>query len=162
MFSAVRASRRGSPRPVSEVAWRPDWSRQRGRPGDSYRHSKYDKHGERLESIDPNGAVTRHTSDPRQRLSSATVASQATSYTYDAAGQPLRVTRPDASYIGYESDPALRQKAASDYLGNRIEYALDNAGNRAAENINGGGALRRQMARDIDALERVQQTTGRE
>jgi hypothetical protein len=40
---------------------------------------------------------------------------------------------------------------------------LDNAGNRTAESVKDtSGALRRQVSRSIDALGRVQQTTGRE
>lgn len=126
-------------------------------------YTKYDKHGQLLESIDPNGVVTANTYDLRQRLLSTSVGGQTTSYTYDLAGQLLRITRPDSSYIGYEYDPAHRQTAVFDNLGNRIEYTLDNAGNRIAENVKDtSGALRRQLARSIDALGRVQQTTGRE
>ncbi len=110
-----------------------------------------------------NGVVTTHTYDARQRLLSTTVGGQTTSYTYDLAGQLTRVTRPDASWVGYEYDAAHRQKAVLDNLGNRIEYTLDNAGNRTGESVKDpGGSLRRSLARSIDALGRVQQTTGRE
>jgi YD repeat-containing protein len=79
------------------------------------------------------------------------------------AGQLTRITRPDASYVGYEYALAHRQTAVFDNLGNRIEYTLDNAGNRTAQNVkDASGTLRRQLARSIDALGRVQQTTGRE
>lgn len=123
--------------------------------------TKYDKHGQLLESVDPNGVITSQSYDLRQRLLSTTVGGQTTSYSYDLAGQLLRVTYPDATYVGYEYDPAHRQTAVYDGLGNRIEYTLDNAGNRTAENVkDAGGTLRRQLARSIDALGRVQQTTG--
>jgi YD repeat-containing protein len=99
----------------------------------------------------------------RLRLLSSTVAGQTTSYSYDAAGQLLRITWPDASYIGYEYDPAHRQTAVFDNLGNRIEYMLDNAGNRIAEIVKDpSGALARTLSRSIDALGRVQQGTGRQ
>ena len=37
--------------------------------------------------------------------------------------------------VGFDYDPAHRQTAVYDNLGNRIEYTLDNAGNRTAENV---------------------------
>lgn len=124
---------------------------------------QYDKHGNVLQSIDPNGVVTQNSYDLRQRLLSTTVAGQATSYQYDAAGQLKRITLPDNSWIGYDYDGAHRQTAIYDHRGNRIDYVLDNAGNRIGENTKDpGGSLKRQLARSIDALGRVQQTTGRE
>jgi YD repeat-containing protein len=91
------------------------------------------------------------------------VGGQSTGYTYDAVGQLTRVSAPDGSWVGYEYDAAHRQTAVKDNLGNRIEYALDNAGNRTGQNVKDpGGALARTLARSIDALGRVQQTTGRE
>ena len=126
-------------------------------------YGQYDKHGNLLQSTDPNGVVTTNSYDLRQRLLSTSVGGQTTGYTYDAAGQLLKITAPDASWIGYEYDPAHRMTATKDNLGNRVEYVLDNAGNRTAENVKDtGGALRRTLARSIDALGRVQQTTGRE
>ena len=126
-------------------------------------YTKYNKHGQLLETIDPNGVVTTNTYDLRQRLLSTSVGGQATSYSYDAAGQLTRVTRPDASWIGYEYDAAHRQTAVLDNRGNRIDYTLDNAGNKTGQAVKDpGGALRRTLARSIDALGRVQQTTGRE
>jgi YD repeat-containing protein len=126
-------------------------------------YTKYDKHGQVLEMSDPNGVVTTNTYDLRQRLLSTSVGGQTTSYTYDAAGQLLKVTSPDTSWVGYEYDPAHRQTAVKDNRGNRIEYTLDNAGNKTAESVKDpGGNLRRTLSRSIDALGRVQQTTGRE
>lgn len=126
-------------------------------------YTKYDKHGQLIESTDPNGVVTANSYDLRQRLLSTSVGGQTTSYAYDPAGQLLKVTAPDASWIGYEYDPAHRMTATKDNLGNRIEYTLDSAGNRTAERIKDpGGALKRTLARSIDALGRVQQITGRE
>jgi YD repeat-containing protein len=126
-------------------------------------YSKYNRHGQLLQSSDPNGVVTVNTYDLRQRLLSSSVGGQTTGYTYDAAGQLTRMTRPDASWIGYEYDAAHRQKAVLDNKGNRIDYTLDNAGNKTGQTVKDpGGALRRTLARSIDALGRVQQTTGRE
>ena len=81
----------------------------------------------------------------------------------DPAGQLLKVTSPDQSWVGYEYDAAHRQTAVKDNLGNRIEYVLDNAGNKTGQSVKDPlGNLARSLARSIDALGRVQQTTGRE
>jgi hypothetical protein len=49
----------------------------------------------------------------------------------------------------------------SDQKGNRIDYVLDNAGNRIREDVKDpSGALQRQLSRSVDALGRVQQTSG--
>jgi YD repeat-containing protein len=125
--------------------------------------SKYNKHGQVLESSDANGVLSVNTYDLRQRLLSSTVGGQTTSYSYDAAGQLKKVTLPDTSWVGYDYDDAHRQVAVYDNKGNRTEYVLDNAGNRTGENTKDpNGALKRQLSRSIDALGRVQQTTGRE
>jgi len=126
-------------------------------------YSKYNRHGQLLESSDPNGVLTVNTYDLRQRLLSTTVGGQTTSYAYDPVGQLKKVTLPDTSWVGYDYDDAHRQVAVYDNKGNRTEYQLDNAGNRTGETTKDpSGALKRQLSRSIDALGRVQQTTGRE
>jgi YD repeat-containing protein len=126
-------------------------------------YTKYNKHGQLLESSDANGVVTTNTYDLRQRLLSTTVGGLTTSYTYDPVGQLKRVTLPDASWMAYDYDDAHRQVAVYDHLGNRIEYVLDNAGNRTTENLKDpSGHLKRQLTRSFDALGRVQQTVGQE
>jgi hypothetical protein len=48
-------------------------------------------------------------------------------------------------------------------LGNFIKYTLDNIGNRTLEEVKDPlGVPSRQVSRGIDALGRIQQTTGRE
>ncbi|MBX3475899.1 MAG: RHS repeat protein [Planctomycetes bacterium] len=126
-------------------------------------YTRYNRHGQLLESSDPNGAVTSNTYDLRQRLLSTTIGGQTTSYQYDPVGQLKKVTLPDQSWIGYDYDDAHRQVAVYDNRGNRVDYTLDNAGNRIGEQTKDpSGALKRQLSRSIDALGRVQQTTGRE
>ncbi len=127
------------------------------------RYTKYNKHGQVLESIDPNAVLTVNTYDLRQRLLSTSVGGQKTSYTYDAVGQLKRITQPNASWIGFDYDDAHRQVAVYDNKGNRIEYTLDDMGNRKVEQVKDpAGVLKRQLGRSIDALGRVQQVTGRE
>jgi YD repeat-containing protein len=113
--------------------------------------------------VDSNGVATDYTYDLRQRLTSLTVGGQTISYEYHPTGLLKRVTQPDGSYVHHTYDDAHRLIAVSDNVGNRIDYTLDNAGNRTAESVKDtSGALRRQVSRSIDALGRVQQTTGRE
>jgi YD repeat-containing protein len=126
-------------------------------------YPRYDKHGQVLRTVDPNGIVTDYTYDLRQRLSTSTTVGQTVSYDYDAVGQLKRITQPDQSFVAYDYDDAHRLIGVSDSRGNRIDYTLDNAGNRTAEQVKDPtGALKRQLARAIDTLGRVQQTTGRE
>lgn len=121
------------------------------------RYTKYDRHGNVLESVDANGVTTTYTYDLRQRLLSASVDGQSTSYAYDAAGQLLKVTAPDGSWLGYEYDAAHRWTAVTDNVGNRIEYVLDNAGNRTSQSVKDpSGALVRQATWVIDSLGRLQ------
>ena len=131
--------------------------------GDVTQLVQYNKHGQVLQSVNPNGVVTLNTYDARQRLTSSSTADEVTSLSYDGVGQLKKITFPDASFIGYEYDDAHRLIAVSDDEGNRIEYVLDNAGNRTAENVKDpAGHLKQSLSRVMDPLGRVQQTTGRE
>ncbi|MEY4564289.1 MAG: hypothetical protein RLZZ618_3566 [Pseudomonadota bacterium] len=124
-------------------------------------YTKYNKHGQVLQSSDLNGVVTVNTYDLRQRVRSTSVAGEKTTYTYDAAGQLIRVTQNDSSFNGYEYDEAHRQKAVFDSKGNRIEYELDGAGNRTSEVVRDtNGVLARSVTRAYDALTRLQSVTG--
>lgn len=130
--------------------------------GQVTQYLEYDKHGIVLKNQDALGAQTVNTYDARQRLLTSAVASRTTSYAYDGAGQLTKATQPDGSWIGYEYDDAHRMKALKDNLGNRIEYTLDAMGNRTAENSKDpSGALKRAHTRTLDALSRIQQSTGK-
>jgi YD repeat-containing protein len=123
----------------------------------------YNKLGQVLETEDANGVITTYTYDLRQRLTSMTVAGQTTLYDYWPTGLIKRITQPDASWVSYDHDDAHRLVKVSDNLGHSITYTLDNLGNRVDEQVKDpGGTLRRNLARGIDALGRVQQVTGRE
>jgi YD repeat-containing protein len=123
----------------------------------------YNKLGQVLQTEDANGVTTSYTYDPRQRLTSTTVAGQTTLYDYWPTGLIKKITQPDASWVLYEHDDAHRLVKVSDNLANSISYTLDNLGNRVDEQVKDpGGALRRNLGRGIDALGRVQQITGRE
>jgi RHS repeat-associated protein len=90
-------------------------------------------------------------------IESRTTDGQTTSFYYDNVGNLTRVTQPDGSFSEYEYDDAHRLEAIADNFDNRIEYTLDAAGNRTAENTyNDLGVLRRQMSRVYDQLSRLQ------
>jgi len=121
----------------------------------------YNKHGQVLRVIDPNGIVTDNTYDLRQRLKTSTAGGLETIYTYDPAGQLTRLTLPDQTVVTYAYDPAHRLTKVTDQAGNSVTYTLDNAGNRIQEQIKDpSGALSRTITRAFDALRRAQQVTG--
>jgi YD repeat-containing protein len=127
------------------------------------RFNLYNRLGQLLEMVDPNGVVTSHTYDLRQRLTSTTVDGQTTTFAYWPTGLIQRITQPDSSWVHYEHDDAHRLVKLSDNLGNSVSYTLDNMGMRIAEQVRDpANVLRRQIARSIDALGRVQLLTGRE
>lgn len=125
--------------------------------------TKYDKHGHVLEEVDANGVTTSYSYDLRLRLKSSSVAGLTTTYDYDPAGKLKKVTQPDTTWVGYDYDDAHRLVAIYDNRGNRVDYALDNAGNRLTDSVKDpSGSLRRTVSRTFDALGRLQQLTGRE
>jgi YD repeat-containing protein len=93
----------------------------------------YNAHGQPLTMVDANGLTTTMTYDPRQRLTSRTMGSEATTYDYDFLGQLTKVTLPDGSFLSYDYDTAHRLTGMQDNLGNRIVYTLDGMGNRTNE-----------------------------
>jgi YD repeat-containing protein len=129
--------------------------------GQVTRYPRYDRHGQMLRSIDPNGIVTEHTYDLRQRLTSTTVGGRQTVYTYDPTGQLIELTLPDTTKFTYVWDDAQRLTKITDQAGNSVTYTLDNAGNRTKEEIKDpSGALARSITRAFDALGRAQRVTG--
>ena len=123
--------------------------------------TNYNPHGQPTRIVDPNGVVTVLTYDPRMRLTSRTVGNEATVFGYDPVGQMTSVNLPDGARLTYTYDAAHRLTAINDHKGNRIDYTLDAMGNRNTEKTKDpGGVLVGNIARVIDALNRVQQVTG--
>ena len=123
--------------------------------------TSHDASGRPLTMVDPNGAVTELTYDPRGRLLTRTTDGQTTSMDYDGVGNITRITQPDGSYINYEYDAAHRLVGISDILGNRIEYTLDNAGNRTQEQVfDPTNTLKRSHSNVFDELSRMIQDIG--
>ena len=68
---------------------------------------------------------------------------------------------PNGATLTYTYDAAHRLTAINDHKGNRIDYTLDAMGNRITEKTKDpAGVLVGNIARVIDALNRVQQVTG--
>lgn len=121
----------------------------------------YNPHGQPTRIVDPNGVVTTLTYDPRMRLTSRTVGNEATVFGYDPVGQMTSVNLPDGAKLTYTYDAAHRLTAINDHKGNRLDYTLDAMGNRITEKTKDpAGVLVGNIARVIDALNRVQQVTG--
>jgi len=118
---------------------------------------EYDGNGRPLKLKDANNVVTTMTYHARGWIDNRSTDGQTTRFTYDNAGNLTRLTQPDGSFTDYEYDDAHRLDAIADNFNNRIEYTLDAAGNRTAENsYNDLGVLRRQMSRVYDQLSRLQ------
>jgi YD repeat-containing protein len=123
----------------------------------------YNAYGKPLEVVDANLVSTTYGYDARQRLTYVSTGGSTTSYEYWPTGLLKKTTQPDGAIVTYEYDDAHRLTAVADGQGNRIEYTLDQSGNRTAEVAKDPqGTLKRTMSRVFDALGRAQQTTGRE
>jgi RHS repeat-associated protein len=119
---------------------------------------RYDGAGRLLESRDANGLVSTFTYTPRGWLASRTSGGLTTSIDYTAVGDVERVTTPDGRSLTYTYDTARRLTAVSDQRGNRIDWTLDNAGNRTAEAVkDASGTLRRTLTQQFNTLGRLSQ-----
>ncbi len=84
-----------------------------------------------------------------------------TTFAYNDAGLVTKVTLPDGSFTEMEYDAAQRLYAIENNLGERIEYTLDNAGNRTAQTIKAsGGSVTFSHTQGYDELSRVISDTG--
>ncbi|MFC4313027.1 DUF6531 domain-containing protein [Steroidobacter flavus] len=121
----------------------------------------YDAHGQPLTFRDANGVLTTLAYDLRQRLISRLVGTEQTSFEYWPTGLLKKVTRPDGSYVQYVHDSAHRLARISDAEGNRIEYTLDEKGNRIEEAAFDASNVRtRHRTRAFDASNRLHQLMG--
>ena len=129
---------------------------------------RYDFAGRLLSSKNPNGVVTDFEYTPRgwlqaSKVRGANAASEAddaiSRIEYYPTGQTKRVTQPDGMFVRYEYDAAHRLTDVYDSVGNRIHYTLDNAGNRAKEDVKDShGALMRTLSRVYNQLGQLKAT----
>ncbi|RLQ20833.1 hypothetical protein DWB85_15670 [Seongchinamella sediminis] len=129
----------------------------------------HNERGQPRRIIDVNGVETRLTYHPRGWITSRTVIDPTgdssldaiTDYSYDSEGMLLSTTLPDGSTLSNEYDGARRLVAVSNNLGERVEYTLDEAGNRIAErSFDTNGTLLRDINRSYDELKRLITITG--
>lgn len=119
----------------------------------------YDGNGRMLSALDSNGVRHAFTYDDRGRLLARSVGSvnpEITHYEYDAAGQLLKTTRPDGTFLLRSYDAAHRFIEISDSDGDRKSYTQDARGNLTLEShFDALGTLERQTERRYDALNQL-------
>jgi len=119
-------------------------------------YNSYDAHGYPTQITDANGVMTTLAYDQRQRPASVTIDGETTTLTYEPTGNVRRITLADGTYTEYVRDDANRLVALFDGQGNRIDWALDNAGNHTSENIKDrDGQIRKSLQTQYDELSRV-------
>jgi len=119
--------------------------------------SGYNASGAPLTIIDPNGLETHLTYDARQRVAAVDMGGERTVYTYDPAGQLIRITLANGATLDYHYDNAHRLIQVNDQQGNTLQYTLDNMGNRINEELSdANGQLTRTQSRAYNALSRLQ------
>jgi YD repeat-containing protein len=121
----------------------------------------YDGAGRPLSVKDPAGTIIQYEYHPRGWLTATKVRGaddssesddRITRMAYWPDGSLKQVTQPDGSSISYRYDTAHRLVEVADTAGNTIEYVLDNAGNRIAENTRDpAGTLTRTLSRLFNA-----------
>ena len=128
-------------------------------------YDEYEPNGKVKKMTDANGLVTSYTYHVRDWLTGITRTaggvSLSTTLEYHPTGKLKKVTNPDGSFLNYVYDAAQRLVGMSDNNGNQVAYTLDNASNRIKEEFKDpAGALKRNIARTMDSLSRVQSVTG--
>ncbi|HEY8158201.1 MAG TPA: RHS repeat-associated core domain-containing protein, partial [Methylobacter sp.] len=123
--------------------------------------TSYNADGQPLALKDPNGLVTTFEYDLRGRPVASIVGTEVTRYRYDAAGQLIDITLPDAATIAYRYDDAHRLVSIADALGNHIDYTLDKMGNRLNTQVfDPANTLARTRTQVFDGLSRLAKTLG--
>jgi RHS repeat-associated protein len=123
--------------------------------------TSYNADGQPLALKDPNGLVTTFQYDSRGKPVATTTGTEVTRYRYDAAGQLIEITLPDAATIAYRYDDAHRLVSIADAQGNRIDYTLDKMGNRLnTQAFDPANTLTRTRAQVFDGLSRLAKTMG--
>lgn len=127
--------------------------------GHTVEYLAYDNAGRVAQQKDANGVLTSFTYHSRGWLASRRVHGvsaaddRLTQIEYWPTGLTKRIVEPDGSSISHRYDSAHRLVEVSDNTGNHIQYVLDNAGNRVAENTRDpGGALKRTLSRLYNTL----------
>jgi YD repeat-containing protein len=115
--------------------------------------ASYDADGRITRITDANGINTDITYTPRGWLASRSVGGATTSFTYIPYGSVHTVTDPDGVTTTYGYDAAHRLVKITDAQGNYIQYTLDAAGNKTAEQVyDTSGTLHKSLTRSFNNL----------
>ena len=126
--------------------------------------TQYNSRGQPGLITDPNGVQVEMSYHPRGWLLSRTLIDPGgdvsknvtTRYSYNNSGKPLATYLADGSTLTFEYDKAQRLTAITNSLGERIEYVLDQAGNRLKTITRSTtGVITRQVDNEYDALGRI-------
>ena len=145
--------------------WKGDLKKMINPKGQITTYDEYEPNGKVKKMTDANGLLTTYTYHVRDWLTGITRTAGGTSLSttleYHPTGKLKKVTNPDGSFLSYAYDAAQRLVGMSDNIGNQVAYTLDNASNRIKEEFKDpAGTLKRNIARTMDSLSRVQSVTG--
>ncbi|CAM8819999.1 hypothetical protein NCR_01125 [Burkholderia pseudomallei] len=116
-------------------------------------YASYDADGRITRITDPNGINADITYTARGWVASRSVDGATTSFTYTPYGAVQTVTGPDNVTTTYGYDAAHRLIKVTDALGNYIQYTLDAAGNKIAEQVyDSTGTQRKSLTRTFNPL----------
>jgi YD repeat-containing protein len=115
--------------------------------------ASYDADGRITRITDPNGVNTDTTYTPRGWVYTRTVGGAETIFGYTAYGAVQTITDSDGVTTTFGYDSAHRLNKITDALGNYIQYTLDAAGNKTAEQVyDSTGALHKSLSRTFNTL----------
>jgi YD repeat-containing protein len=115
--------------------------------------ASYDADGRATRITDANGINTDLTYTARGWLASRSVGGATTSCTYTPYGAVQTVTDADSVTTTYSYDAAHRLVKITDAQGNYIQYTLDAAGNKTAEQVyDTSGTLHKSLTRTFNTL----------
>jgi YD repeat-containing protein len=115
--------------------------------------ASYDGAGRITRTTDANGINIDLTYTPRGWLASRSMGGATTSFTYTPYGAVQTVTDPDGVATTYGYDAAHRLVKITDAQGNYIQYTLDAAGNKTAEQTyDASGTLHKSLTRSFNTL----------
>lgn len=120
----------------------------------------YDANGRITRLVDANGVNTDFAYTSRGWLASRTIGGAQTTIGYTPYGAVSSITDPDGVTTNYGYDAAHRLTKITDALGNYVQYTLDAAGNKTAEQTyDSSGTLRRSLSRTYNALSQLTKVT---
>ena len=128
------------------------------------KYKYYNRRGQVLVTENQNGSIEERGYYPRSwikavkvRANEAAASSATMFYEYYPSGLLKQVTQPDGSWMHYEYDAMHRLTDIKDKLGNKVHFALDNAGNALQEiHTDSMDAQVKIVSRTYDMLGRLQ------